>query len=945
MKNSSFGLREEPFGTDLPVRAPFASTAHREAFNGFFLALLARRRLMALFGETGIGKSTLLRALISHIDSDGAVVLAVTARPGMSVEDIILGAAPTLEDAPPSPMHHRPTADLEAVVTELENRVENAGTGILIVDEAQRLDLGVVQDLVELASSDTETGRFLQVLLSGDHMLERMLADPSIEGVLRSMGIAHHLPPLDEEDTDAFIRERLRLSGAEEDDIFDPAAVAAAASLSGGLPGILNALCRRAFRSTVEAGEERVTAQRMFRAAEDLGIEPLADIDLDIPDMPLGEVPEPVRRAPPAGRGAHAGTAQGGPRPAAKSEAPPPARPAPQQLKPAAPRPVVAGSPGWQAAQDWQSWQQEEDAGPATETRRHDLPAAPPIQPVHAESHRERPARSLRADRYRDRPTEERAGGRRSGRAGRAVVGIAAIAGLAGLGFYLLGEEDMQGAFREPRDIAALPAPDLPADSPPAPEARLDRPDAGYESLIPRTDPAVPEPAARPEASPEASYEAPEPPASPPAESVAAPPIPAAPEMREPAPPALPPAPVETARDDPPPQAEEPPPEPPQPAPVQSAALPPPPAPAERPQEPDPAQEAARQLAALTDRAERQIAEKLLTTPAGDNAYETYRQMAALAPGHPAAADILAQIKDTYLGWAVAAEGRGAFEDARRFYERGLSVDPQDGDFRRRLAALDARQRQETAAAEAPPEPPPPAPAADPNPEQVLRLPPGYVQPDEPSPGTGTPPSLAAASPPPAPPLPAPNAFATRDDMIAAINRPDMLRAVIEAGRNLDRELPDGKTALMLAAERGRGDAIRMLLEAGAAPNARSRNGGTALMYAASIGDENAIRALIRHGGAVNAMNVDGKTALMAAAQAGHAGTVRLLLENGAEVNARSVQGRTALDYAGEAGQQQVVMLLRLYGAEPSDRGPRPTAGEPLAPRPGGPIDLRAFRG
>lgn len=358
-------------------------------------------------------------------------------------------------------------------------------------------------------------------------------------------------------------------------------------------------------------------------------------------------------------------------------------------------------------------------------------------------------------------------------------------------------------------------------------------------------------------------------------------------------------------------------------------------------------------MEALGARAERQLAAKLLTTPAGDNAFETYQQMVELDPGHPAAAEILTQIKQTYRNWAVTAEERGQLEEARRFYERGLTVDPQDEEFRRRVAALDQRQQQTAQPVQAPAAPqqeaaanPTPPPVPTPAPDQVLRLPPGYVEPG----GEGGRPSDVQDSPaPPTSPaasrLPEPNGFATRDEMLAAISQPDLLRAVIGAGRNLDRELPDGKTALMLAAERGRSDAVRMLLEAGAAPNARSRNGGTALMYAASAGDENGIRALIRYGGAVNAMNVDGKTALMAAAQAGHAGTVRLLLENGAEVNARSVQGRTALDYAGEAGQTQVVNLLRLRGAESSGGRAGATAGEPPAGRPGGPIDLRSSRG
>lgn len=95
--------------------------------------------------------------------------------------------------------------------------------------------------------------------------------------------------------------------------------------------------------------------------------------------------------------------------------------------------------------------------------------------------------------------------------------------------------------------------------------------------------------------------------------------------------------------------------------------------------------------------------------------------------------------------------------------------------------------------------------------------------------------------------------------MLQAFQQPAVLEAVIQAGRDIDYELPDGKTALMLASEQGNTQAVRRLLTAGAAPNARSRNGGTALMYAASIGNNAIVRALIQSGGSVNSMNVEAR--------------------------------------------------------------------------------------
>ena len=176
------------------------------------------------------------------------------------------------------------------------------------------------------------------------------------------------------------------------------------------------------------------------------------------------------------------------------------------------------------------------------------------------------------------------------------------------------------------------------------------------------------------------------------------------------------------------------------------------------------------------------------------------------------------------------------------------------------------------------------------------------------------------ANPPANQSLPPANRFTTREDMIQAFQQPGMLQSVIQSGRDIDFELPDGKTALMLASEQGNASAVRQLLAAGAAPNARSRNGGTALMYAASIGSNAVVRTLLQSGSAVNSMNVEGRTALMAAAGGGHVETVRILLENGANVGTTSIHGRTALDYAQEGGHTAVVNLLNSFDPQAASR-------------------------
>ena len=260
MINNRFGLREEPFRITPTARFTYASQEHEEAFNGFVLAVLARRRLMALYGETGSGKTSLLQELLDHMEGEGTMVLAVAARPGMTVEDLIQEAGGELLH---DETNGQPLTDMDALVERLEQRLEEAGTGVLIVDEAHELDLPVLYDLVDMASSDTETGRFLQVLLAGAPDLERMLAEPGLDDAMRRLGVSYHLPPLDQEQIGTYIQQRLRQAGSDRDDIFEPAAVQAIAQYSGGLLQLVNTLGDVALSGAMRNGERTVTRARI----------------------------------------------------------------------------------------------------------------------------------------------------------------------------------------------------------------------------------------------------------------------------------------------------------------------------------------------------------------------------------------------------------------------------------------------------------------------------------------------------------------------------------------------------------------------------------------------------------------------------------------------------------------------------------------------------------
>lgn len=149
-------------------------------------------------------------------------------------------------------------------------------------------------------------------------------------------------------------------------------------------------------------------------------------------------------------------------------------------------------------------------------------------------------------------------------------------------------------------------------------------------------------------------------------------------------------------------------------------------------------------------------------------------------------------------------------------------------------------------------------------------------------------------------------------DLAAALAKRDVgaIAQAIERGADVNAKLPDGRTALMVAAGAGDAGLVRRLLAAGAEVNAVNGRGGTALMYAAVHGDPPTIAALLARGAAVDARASNGWTALMIAAASGYAELAARLIEAGADVNVADIYGWTPLMRAIHEGRTDVVRLL-----------------------------------
>ncbi|MFA5086826.1 MAG: ankyrin repeat domain-containing protein [Candidatus Paceibacterota bacterium] len=142
------------------------------------------------------------------------------------------------------------------------------------------------------------------------------------------------------------------------------------------------------------------------------------------------------------------------------------------------------------------------------------------------------------------------------------------------------------------------------------------------------------------------------------------------------------------------------------------------------------------------------------------------------------------------------------------------------------------------------------------------------------------------------------------------------LKALINAGADVNAEDSSGETPLILASYNNNLATVEELIKSGADVNAKDLMEQTPLMLASGKGHLDIVKELIKDGADVNAEDINKLTPLMTASHNGYLNIVEELIKSGADVNVKKINGETALILACENGSIDVIKKLIKSGAD-----------------------------
>jgi type II secretory pathway predicted ATPase ExeA len=270
-----FGLLESPFALTPNPRYLFESRSHSTALEQVAHALPRHEPLIVITGAVGTGKTMLCHIVAQR--RDARTFVAIIATPPASGDDLLRQVLDEFGVLPRESSLVAQAGRFELVRTLqqfLASLVPLKAQAVIVIDEAHRLPIDVFDQLRMLSNLETDTRKLLQIILVGEPELDDVLRQPELRPLLQRVTRRHELQPLMPAEVHGYIERRLWVAHQGDEPSwrvsFTASAMDAVATLSRGVPRVVNVLCDRALERAHQLGLARVDVNAVLSAARTL---------------------------------------------------------------------------------------------------------------------------------------------------------------------------------------------------------------------------------------------------------------------------------------------------------------------------------------------------------------------------------------------------------------------------------------------------------------------------------------------------------------------------------------------------------------------------------------------------------------------------------------------------------------------------------------------------
>ena len=237
-----FKFKKSPFHITPDPDFLFLSQSHKEASASIFYGIESRKGFIAVTGEVGVGKTTILRSYLEGTDQEKIRIVYIF-NAALSFDRLLklicseLGIGASGED---------PAELVDILFHYLIEEYKKDHNVVLIVDEAQNMPVETLERLRMLSNLETSRDKLIQIILVGQPEFDARLDLPELRQLKQRIAIRSRIEPLTTEESISYVQHRLMRASSFHNQVFTKKALNRIIEKANGIPRTINILCDNA---------------------------------------------------------------------------------------------------------------------------------------------------------------------------------------------------------------------------------------------------------------------------------------------------------------------------------------------------------------------------------------------------------------------------------------------------------------------------------------------------------------------------------------------------------------------------------------------------------------------------------------------------------------------------------------------------------------------------
>jgi type II secretory pathway predicted ATPase ExeA len=261
---SHFHLQEKPFKISTDPKFLWLGEKHKETLETLRYGILYDDGYVVVTGNVGTGKTTLASALANDL-SDKVIVRKIP-YPNVDILDFLKLVSTAYGIIDNFQSEGSFLAHFEVF---LHSSFSTGKKVVLIIDEAQNLSHGHLEELLHLSNIEENGIRLLNIVFVGQNEFNDILLEDSNKALRQRVVINCNLAPLTQDETRQYILHRLKVARCERE-IFTSEAIQDIFLFSQGIPRLINIVCDLALLITYFQSGEIVQPETVKQCIERL---------------------------------------------------------------------------------------------------------------------------------------------------------------------------------------------------------------------------------------------------------------------------------------------------------------------------------------------------------------------------------------------------------------------------------------------------------------------------------------------------------------------------------------------------------------------------------------------------------------------------------------------------------------------------------------------------